>query len=34
MYIRSPYMTCDKCGLMITGKLKRLREHKQEYHSY
>jgi hypothetical protein len=19
--VRSPYMTCDKCGLMITGKL-------------
>ena len=29
-----PTLTCDKFGLIIIGILKRLREHKQEYHSY
>jgi hypothetical protein len=27
-------MTCDKCGWMITGRLRSLKEPKQEYHSY
>jgi hypothetical protein len=34
MYVRSPYITCDKCGMMFEGGLRKLREHKQEYHSY
>jgi hypothetical protein len=27
-------MMCDKCGIVIDGGPRRLREHKQEYHSY
>ena len=34
MYVRPPYLTCDKCGMMVEGRQRKLKEHKQQYHSY
>jgi hypothetical protein len=37
MYLtRIPFrqIKCDKCGIIVVGGPKKLRSHKQEYHSY